>query len=188
HSSSTLRTDSTGPSPLLQRAPQTSNVENGMTALLTNLRNIAVSGFFFLLPVVVILVIVTKVWTALASAGASFAAMFGMKSIMGLGGANIVTGALMIAICLVCGILVRFSFVATCSQTVEKWLARHIPGYDTYKAVAEEKLQNKVRMLPYATALIKQHECWHPAFVVEQDHAGNYVLFVPDIPETNKGH
>jgi len=159
-----------------------------MTALLIKLRNIVVAGFFFLLPVVVVLIIVTKMWTALASVGAKLAAMFGMKSIMGLGGADIFVSIVMIAICFVCGLLVRLHFIATFSQTVEKGLMRYIPGYDTYKAMAEEKLQNKVRILPYTAALVKQNEFWHPAYVVEQDQAGNYVVFLPDIPETNKGH
>lgn len=159
-----------------------------MTTLLISLRNVAISGFFFLLPVVVIFIILTKVWTALASVGGNLAAMFGMKSIMGLGGANVLTGLLMIAICFVCGLLVRLPFMAALSNTVETKLAKHIPGYDTYKALAEEKLQNKVRILPYSTALIKQHEYWSPAYIVEQDRDGNCVVFVPDIPDTSKGH
>lgn len=158
-----------------------------MTTFITAIRNTAVSGFFFLLPVVVVLIIVTKTWTALGSVGAGLAAMFGMKSIMGLGGTNVFTGILMIAICLVCGLLVRFAFMERFRQGVEMRLARHIPGYDTYKAMAEEKLQNKTRVLPYATALIKWNECWQPAYVVEQDQVGNYVVFLPEIPETNRG-
>jgi hypothetical protein len=94
----------------------------------------------------------------------------------------------MIAICIACGLLVRFSFVAAFSRAVEKGLSKYIPGYDTYKAMAEEKLQHTVKILPYASALIKQHEYWQPAYIIEQDHDGNYVVFLPDIPETNKGH
>jgi hypothetical protein len=67
----------------------------------------------------------------------------------------------------VCGLLVRLPFIATFSQSSERWLAKYIPGYDAYKALAEEKLQKKVRILPYATALIKQHEYWQPVYVVE---------------------
>jgi hypothetical protein len=159
-----------------------------MKTFLLNLRNIAISGFFFLLPLFVVFIIITKAWTALASVGANLAGIFGMKSIMGFGGTNVFTGLLMIAICLACGLLVRLPFMAALSHAIEKSLAKYIPGYDTYKALAEEKLQSKIRILPYAAALIKQHEYWQPAYVVEQDHEGNYVLFLPDIPETNKGH
>jgi hypothetical protein len=36
--------------------------------------------------------------------------------------------------------------------------------------------------------LIKQQEYWQPAYVVEQDADGNYVVFLPDTPDTNTGH
>ncbi len=60
----------------------------------------------------------------------------------------------------VCGLLVRLAFMAAISSTIETKLAKHIPGYHTYKALAEEKLQNQVRILPPSTALIKQHKYW----------------------------
>src|SRR5690349_1052194 len=110
-----------------------------MKALLISLRNTVASGFLFLLPVVVILVIVTKVWTALTSAGGRLAAMFGMKAILGLGGASAFAGLLLVAICLLCGWLVRFRFMASLSRVMEQKLAAHIPGYETYRATAEEK-------------------------------------------------
>ena len=159
-----------------------------MKPFLINFRNVAISGFLFLLPVIVVFIIITKAWTALSSVGASVAGMFGMKSIMGLAGTSVFTGLLLIAICIACGLLVRLPFMSALSNAIEKWLSKYIPGYDAYKSMAEEKLQHKVRILPYAAALIRQHEYWQPAYIVEQDHNGNYVLFLPDIPETNKGH
>jgi hypothetical protein len=54
--------------------------------------------------------------------------------------------------------------------------------------MAEEKLQHKVRVLDYTSAFIRSQECWRPAYIVEQDNDGNCVVFLPDTPETNKGH
>jgi hypothetical protein len=67
-------------------------------------------------------------------------------------------------------------------------LSKYIPGYDTYKTIAEEKLQHKVRVLNYTTALVQWQEYWQPGYIIEQDQDGNCVVFLPDIPETNKGH
>jgi len=130
---------------------------------LTNLRNVAISGFFFLLPVFVILIVLTKAWTSLTSVGARIAGIFGVKSIVGVSGHTIFAGLLLIVLCIVCGWLVRFSFVAAFSSAVEKGLSKYIPGYDTYKAMAEEKLQHKVRVLPYASAMIKYQDYWRLA-------------------------
>lgn len=159
-----------------------------MKAFFTKLRDVAVAGFLFLLPVYVVFIIATKAWTALSSVGARIAGIFGMKSIMGVGGSTVFSGLLLITIWIACGLLVRFSFVAAFGKRIEKSLSKYIPGYDTYKALAEEKLQNKVKIVPYRSALIKQQEYWQPAYVVEQDADGNYIVFLPDTPNTNTGH
>lgn len=67
-------------------------------------------------------------------------------------------------------------------------LSKYIPAYDTYKGLAEEKLQHKVKILDYTSALIRWQEYWQPGYIIEQDPEGNCVVFLPDIPETNKGH
>ena len=67
-------------------------------------------------------------------------------------------------------------------------MSKYIPDYDKYKRLAEEKLQNKVRVLDYTSALIRWQEYWQPDYIIEKDQDGNCVVFLPDIPDTNKGH
>src|ERR1700751_1646062 len=140
-----------------------------MKAFLANVRQLVISGFFFLLPVVVIIVILAKAWNALTSIGTRMAAVFGVSSLVGLKGSHIFTGLLMLAICMVCGLLVRVSFVAGLHNAVERWMSKYMPGYETYKAIAEEKLRNKTRIIPYASALVRQQEWWMPVYIIEQD-------------------
>jgi len=158
-----------------------------MKVFLAKIRDIAISGILALLPLYVFLLAIGKAWKSLSSTGAGIAQMFGMKSILGVGGASVFSGLLMVAICLVTGMLVRYSFLGAVSKAAERQLSKYIPDYDSYKAKAEEKLQNKVRVLPYTSALIRWKEYWQPGYIVEQDQEGNCVLFLPDIPETNKG-
>jgi hypothetical protein len=159
-----------------------------MRTFLVNLRNTAIAGFFFLLPVIVVLIIITKAFSALTSVGAKFAAVFGMKTIVGLASTSVFTGILLVAICLACGLLVRIAYVSAFGNAVEASLARYIPGYAAYKAMAEEKLQHKVRLLPYQAALIRLGDYWRPAYVVEQDGDGNAIVFVPEAPDTGRGN
>jgi hypothetical protein len=158
-----------------------------MKVFLAKIRDIAISGILALLPLYVFLLAISKAWKSLSSTGAGIAQMFGLKSILGVGGASVFSGLLMVAICLVTGMLVRYSFLGAVSRAAERQLSKYIPDYDSYKAKAEEKLQNKVRVLPYTSALIRWKEYWQPGYIVEQDQEGNCVLFLPDIPETNKG-
>jgi hypothetical protein len=106
---------------------------------------------------------------------------------IGVGGTTVFTSLAILAIWLLCGLLVRISFVSAFSRALERTISGLIPGYSTYRAIAEEKVANKAKLLPYASALLNQGDCQQPAFVIDKDDEGNFVLFLPEIPETNHG-
>jgi uncharacterized membrane protein len=159
-----------------------------MKKFLNNIRDVAIAGFLALLPVYVLILVVGKAWRALHTVGVRIAGIFGMPTILGVGGNTIFTTLLVIAFWIVCGLLVRHTFMGEVSRAVERSLSRYIPDYDKYKSMAEEKLQHKVRVLDYTSALVRWQEYWRPAYIVEQGKDGSCVVFLPDTPETNKGH
>jgi len=46
----------------------------------------------------------------------------------------------------------------------------------------------RLELLTNTSGLIRWQEYWRPVYIVEQDEDGTCVLFLPDVPETNKGH
>ena len=110
-----------------------------MKNFFNHLRDIAISGFFALLPLYVLFIVIAKAWKSLSSVGAGIAGMFGVKPILGVGGTTIFSGLLVIALWIVIGLLVRFSFMAALSRAAERAMSKYIPDFDTYKAIAEEK-------------------------------------------------
>ena len=158
-----------------------------MSQFFTKLRQTAIAGFFFLFPLYVVFIVISKAWTSLTSIGAKLASMFGVKSVIGVGGTTLFTSLAILAIWLLCGLLVRVSIVSAFSRTLERTISGLIPGYATYRAIAEEKVAHKTKLLPYGCALLSQGDCQQPAFVIDKDDEGNFVLFLPDIPETNHG-
>ena len=159
-----------------------------MKSFFSNIRKIAVAGFLFLLPVYVLLVIITKAWASLSSVGTGLAKLFGLQSLLGVGGSTAVSGVLLILIWIGCGLLVRLSFVDAFNKGVERLLVKYVPGYSTYKAMAEDKLHQRTRTLPYASVLFRAEPGWQPAFLIEQDVDGHCVLFVPGAPDTTNGN
>ena len=159
-----------------------------MKTFLKNVRDIAIAGFLALLPLYVMFLIIGKAWKTLTSLGARVAGIFGMPPIMGVRPNTISTALLLVAVWIVFGLLVRFTFVGAVSRAAEGTIARYVPDYAKYKSMAEEKLQHKVKVLDYTSALIHWQEYWRPAYIIEQDKDGNCVLFLPDAPETNRGH
>jgi uncharacterized membrane protein len=158
-----------------------------MKAFFTKLRDVVISGFFALSPIYVVFLIVSKAWTHLTTIGAKVSGIFGLKTIFVIHAGVAVTGLLLLTIWLISGLLVRISFVNALSRTMERSLSRFLPGYATYKEMAEKKLQHKFKILPYTSALIKWQEYWQPGYIVEQDQYGNCVVFLPNIPETKSG-
>ena len=60
-----------------------------MKQFLTNLRQTAIAGFFFLFPVYVVFIVISKAWTSLVSIGSKLAAVFGVKTVLGVGGTTL---------------------------------------------------------------------------------------------------
>jgi hypothetical protein len=56
--------------------------EMNMKTFLNKLRDIIIAGFFALLPVYILLLVVAKAWKSLQSLGAGIAGIFGMKPIL----------------------------------------------------------------------------------------------------------
>lgn len=158
-----------------------------MKSFFANLRKLVFSGLLFLMPVIVLVVVLSKAWGAATGIGGKIAGIFGMKTIMGVGSATVFTSLLLIAVCVLCGFLVRFRFMRRASNSLENTLLKYLPGYANYKAMAEEKLENKQKQLPYTSTLIMYAGYWQPAYVVEQDDRGQCVVFLPGVPDTNNG-
>jgi hypothetical protein len=150
-------------------------------------RRITITGLLFLVPVYVLMVILTQAWTSVNSLGTKLASLVGLKSILGLGVSSLLSAALLILLCFASGLIAHVSVIAAFRSRIDGVLATYIPGYAKHRVMVEDKLQGKVPALPYTSALLKQLDCWRPVYVVEQDADGNYVVFAPDVPDTNTG-
>ena len=104
-----------------------SAVEKYMKAFLVKLREVTISGILALLPLYVFLIVISRAWKSLSSVGAGIARILGMQSILGVGGATVFSGLLIIVIWIVTGLLVRFSFLGAVSKAAERQLAKYVP-------------------------------------------------------------
>ena len=158
-----------------------------MKQVITKLSQIVIAGFFLLFPLYVVFIVISKAWMSLTTIGTRLAAMFGVKTVLGVGGHQFLTGLLIIFIWLLCGLLVRVSFIGAFSRAMERTISSLIPGYASYRAIAEEKIARKTKILPYASAWLTLGDCDQPVFIVDKDNVGNFVLFLPDVPDTSRG-
>lgn len=159
-----------------------------MTKLYEKIRDTFIAGLIFLLPLLVLVVLISKVFQFLAGFTNKIAALFGLDSFGGLSGGTIVSALGIIMVCVLCGYLVRVSFFKRMSSWVDRKMASNIPGYTTYKELAMSKLEPAKQTLNYQSAVwIEINQKQQPGFLLERFADGRMLIFVPQAGNVVQG-
>lgn len=152
-----------------------------MKSIFSNLRDTIIAGIIFLLPLLLIMVIISKAFQFLKGVTTKIASTLGLGSIGSISGGSIVGGISILLICLICGYLVRFAFFSRISQWLDRKLMDLIPGYKVYREMALSKLVDDEKPLPYESAawLVKSDQTKQPVFLMQDLQDGQYVIFAP---------
>jgi uncharacterized membrane protein len=134
------------------------------------------------------MVLLSKLFNFLTGFTSKIAAMFGLKSFIGVSGGTIVSAISIILFCLICGQLVRLRLFRSVSNWVDEKMAANIPGYSIYREMALSKLKEKEEALPYQCALwLTVEKTWKPGFLVETMTDGRLVVFIPTAGNVKEG-
>jgi uncharacterized membrane protein len=160
-----------------------------MKNFFSGLRDTIVAGILFLLPLLILLVLVAKVFQLLTGITTKIAGFFGLKSLFGISGGTIVGGIGLLLLCLLCGYLVRISFFNQFRNWLDSKLAHYIPGYVVYREMAISKLdKTKEELLPYESAAwIEVDEMQQPCFVIKTIPDGRCVIYLPTAGNVKEG-
>lgn len=151
--------------------------------VLARLRNRIVSGFIFIMPVLITLVILGQFWKKLLSVGNAFSKMLRVDTILGQAGDAVAAVLFFIALCLVAGFLTRISFLRKISEGIDEKLNQLIPGYSQVRTETTKKFKlGKGEEPRYETCLVKVGELWQPGYLVESNVDGTQTVFVPQAP------
>lgn len=159
-----------------------------MKLIFSKLRDTFIAGLIFLLPILILAVLLSKVFQFLTGFTGKLASLFGIESVGGISGGTIVGTVSIILLCVLCGYLVRVSFFKAISSWVDNKLMSNIPGYSVYREMALSKLEDHDKALPYkCAAWIKRDDSQQPAFVMEELPGGRVVVFIPTAGNTMEG-
>lgn len=137
-----------------------------------------ISGILFLLPVLIVLILIQKVFGIFAKFGNSVSKMFGLDSILGQNAANFVGALILLVFVYLCGFLVRLTFFKRISDGIDAKLIEIIPGYEKHRETAKNKLIKEPTIETDLPVLIQFGEYWQPGFLIEQDETGKAVVVV----------
>jgi len=159
-----------------------------MEKLLLQIQKNCVSGIILLLPLVVFFMILEKVWGFFQKYGDKFSQFLRLDKVFGPIASDVMGGVFLLVLIYFSGYLMQFSFLKRFTEWVDNKLMVFLPGYEKNKKLAEEKLAKEMgKPITDLPILLKAGEYWQPAHLIEENAAGNAVVFVPVAPSKDQG-
>jgi uncharacterized membrane protein len=160
-----------------------------MNAAFVRVRNHLVTGFIFVMPVLIALAVIMKFWDHLLKIGAAMSKLLSVGELLGPSGDAVMAVVFSLLVCAAAGYLVRVSFLKRVSERVDAQLNGMFPGYrqlrtQTTKRIGVAAEEEEPR---FEACLIKVQELWQPGYVIEQNPDGTVTVFVPQAPAGAQG-
>ncbi|HTO86850.1 MAG TPA: hypothetical protein VMR54_04905 [Thermoanaerobaculia bacterium] len=146
------------------------------------LRRTVLGGFFVVLPVIVILIVLKRVDSSIRAAMEPFAAA------LPLGTRVPALWALLalVLLSIIAGLILQLPVVRKVYASVTDWLAGRSSAFGFLRGF-EKSVLEKTGNKPLKAALAELDGGLVPAIVVEELADGRYVVFVPSVPSPNQG-
>jgi uncharacterized membrane protein len=159
-----------------------------MRAILARLRNHIVTGFIFIMPVLITVAVIMKFWTHLLKVGRTTSKLLFVDTVLGPSGDAVMAVVFFLLICVAAGYLVRISFLKRMGERIDQRLGGVIPGYSQLRAETKKKIgadgEPEAR---FEACLVKVQDLWQPGYLIEQNHDGTATVFVPQVPAVALG-
>ena len=150
-------------------------------------RNHIITGFIFLMPVLISIVVVGKFWNKLLIAGKKVSKLIHVDTLLGSSGDAVIALILFLLLCILAGYLVKLSVFKRMSDWLDDKLASFIPGYNDLRKQTETKIGKGPQEQVFETCLVRTQEHWKPAYLIDVAENGDAVVFVPAAPTFNTG-
>ncbi|MBO9200807.1 MULTISPECIES: hypothetical protein [Niastella] len=153
------------------------------------IRRHIITGFIFLMPVLVAVALINKFWDRIMTVSAKVAKLLFIDALMGPGGNVLVALVLLFLLCLIAGFLVRLTFFKRMSEWIDTKLAGFIPGYTDLKKETQKKIGEapKEPEIIFETCLVKTQDYWKPAYLIDVAENGDSIVFFPTAPTFETG-
>jgi len=160
-----------------------------MRAFLVRLRNHVVTGFIFIMPVLITLAVLMRFWKDFLRIGAACSRLLGVDTVLGPSGDALMAVLFFLAICIAAGFLIRISFLRRMSERIDRRLNDWIPGYGQVRAQTTRKIGvDGAEAEPrYPACLVRVQDLWQPAYLIEINPDGTQTVFVPQAPALTTG-
>lgn len=151
------------------------------------IRNHIITGFIFMMPVLITIVVIGKFWDKLLKLGGKVSKVFRVDTLLGASGDAIIAVILLIAICVMAGFLVKLTLFKRMSESLDEKLAHFIPGYNDVRRQTKVKIGDRPKEEVFDTCLVQTQGHWEPAYLIDVTDTGDAIVFIPAAPGFNTG-
>lgn len=145
----------------------------------------ALGGFFLILPIAVIAILLGQVVAALAGVAQSLTQWSPVESVWGVEVALLVALALVLLLCFLAGLVVRTAFGGRAVARLERVVLERIPGYAIVKNLTQRFAPGTEGNVAFAR--LQANGARALVFVVEELEDGGVVVFLPMAPTPTVG-
>jgi len=151
------------------------------------IRNHVITGFIFLMPVLISIAVVGKFWNRLLGLGNKVSKVIHVDTLLGATGDAIIAVILLVVLCTIAGFLVKLTVFKRMSDWLDEKLAAFIPGYNDLRKETEVKIGVGPKEEVFETCLVRTGEYWKPAYLIDVTDAGDATVFIPAAPTFTSG-
>jgi uncharacterized membrane protein len=160
---------------------------HAMHAIFTRLRKLIVTGFIFIMPVLITVAVLMRFEKHLLKVGGGLNKMLRITA-LGQSGDAVMAVVFFLSICVVAGLLVRISFLRRVSERMDRKLNDLVPGYSQIRSEATKKVGAGRDEEPlFEACLVKVQELSQPGYIIEENPDGTDTVFVPQAPAFTTG-
>lgn len=140
-------------------------------------------GFFFVIPLTVLLAVLAKAHAFLKEFTAPLTSIL-PKNILGIDGSFLIAFVILVSSCFLGGLLLQYRFVRKRIDFLEANLLSRLPGYSFLKSAATENLGDGNN--PMQAVMIPEDETYLLGLIVEK-HENLCTVFIPSAPNFTSG-
>src|SRR5678815_1391920 len=118
--------------------------------MLARVRNHVVTGFLFLMPVLITFVVLARFWDKLLKVGHACSRFLRVDTVLGPTGDAVMAVLFFLFICTLAGFLIRISFLRRMSERIDRRLNDWIPGYSQILSLIHISEPTRLLSISYA--------------------------------------
>lgn len=158
-----------------------------MSKIMNLIKSAIVDGFFVLLPVLLIYLILEETYTLIYEIVEPLAHQIPGKDILGIGVSSWLVILTILLLLLLVGLVMRTGIGKLLGSWIDENILSHIPGYELLKSVSKQFSGKSEEILLSPAIFSSDMGTYMFAFILDEYEDGFYSLFVPMAPTPMMG-